>query len=152
MLKFSSLWDLGVYGEWSTNEKVAFDQAFAAAMVGKRAACCMKQVGLNVACDSLMSAAYMGVVGGFVVVSCDDPGPHSSQTEQDSRRMAWMAKVPVFDPSPPAEARLLAREALRLSERFRIPVMLRSVRNWRTASGPVRSTDRPRTVDRKSVV
>lgn len=126
-LEMGRRWQVPLYAEWSTNEKVAFDQAYAAAMVGKRAACCMKQVGLNVACDSLMSAAYTGVEGGLLIVSCDDPGPHSSQTEQDSRRMAWMAKVPVLDPSSPAEARRLAREGLSISERFRIPVMLRPV-------------------------
>lgn len=126
-LKMSRNWGLPFYAEWSTNEKVAFDQAYAAAMVGKRAACCMKQVGLNVACDSLMSSAYTGVEGGFLIVSCDDPGPHSSQTEQDSRRMAWTAKVPVLDPCCPEEARTLARKGLDISQRFSIPVMLRSV-------------------------
>lgn len=126
-LKMSRNWGLPFYAEWSTNEKVAFDQAYAAAMVGKRAACCMKQVGLNVACDSLMSSAYTGVEGGFLIVACDDPGPHSSQTEQDSRRIAWTAKVPVLDPSCPEEARTLARKGFEISERFSIPVMLRSV-------------------------
>ena len=85
--------------EWSVNEKVAFDVALAASMCGKRAACAMKQVGLNVASDSLLSAAYTGVVGGLVVFSADDPGPNSSQTEQDSRLFALFAKVPVFDPA-----------------------------------------------------
>lgn len=116
---------LNTYLEWSTNEKVALDNAFAAAISGKRAACCMKQVGLNVAADSLMSAAYLGTVGGLVIVSCDDPGPHSSQTEQDTRLMARLAKVPVLDPSNPKEAREMARLAMELSEEFRIPVILR---------------------------
>jgi indolepyruvate ferredoxin oxidoreductase alpha subunit len=116
---------LNTYIEWSTNEKVALDNAFAAAISGKRAACCMKQVGLNVAADSLMSAAYLGTVGGLVIVSCDDPGPHSSQTEQDTRLMARLAKVPVLDPSNPKEAREMARLAMELSEEFRIPVILR---------------------------
>ena len=117
--------DLNTYVEWSTNEKVALDNAFAAAVSGKRAACCMKQVGLNVAADSLMSAAYMGTNGGFVIISCDDPGPHSSQTEQDTRLMARFAKVPVLDPSSPEEARQMAGLALDLSEEFKIPVILR---------------------------
>ncbi len=116
---------LNTYVEWSTNEKVALDTAFAAAISGKRAACCMKQVGLNVAADSLMSAAYMGTVGGLVIVSCDDPGPHSSQTEQDTRLMARLAKVPVLDPSNPKEAREMARAALDISEEYRVPVILR---------------------------
>ncbi len=116
---------LHTYTEWSTNEKVALDNAFATAISGKRAACCMKQVGLNVAADSLMSAAYLGTVGGLVIVSCDDPGPHSSQTEQDTRLMARLAKVPVLDPSSPREARDMARMALEISEEFKVPVILR---------------------------
>jgi indolepyruvate ferredoxin oxidoreductase alpha subunit len=116
---------LNTYVEWSTNEKVALDNAFAAAISGKRAACCMKQVGLNVAADSLMSAAYMGTTGALVIVSCDDPGPHSSQTEQDTRLMARLAKVPVLDPSNPSEAREMARLAMDISEKYRIPVVLR---------------------------
>ncbi len=114
-----------VHVEWSVNEKVAFETAFAGAMAGKRAAVAMKQVGLNVAADPLLSAAYMGVTGGLVVIAADDPGPHSSQTEQDSRFMAWLAKIPVLDPSTPAEACRMAGAALELSERHRVPVMLR---------------------------
>ncbi len=116
---------LNTYTEWSTNEKVALDNAFAAAIAGKRAACCMKQVGLNVAADSLMSAAYLGTVGALVIISCDDPGPHSSQTEQDSRLMARLAKVPVLDPSTAQEGRMMAKFALDLSEEYKIPVVLR---------------------------
>jgi indolepyruvate ferredoxin oxidoreductase alpha subunit len=117
--------NLNTYVEWSTNEKVALDNAYAASITGKRAACCMKQVGLNVAADSLMSAAYLGTVGGLVIISCDDPGPHSSQTEQDTRFMARLAKVPVLDPSTPQEAREMVGTAFALSEEFRIPVILR---------------------------
>jgi indolepyruvate ferredoxin oxidoreductase, alpha subunit len=116
---------LSTYVEWSTNEKVALDNAYAAAISGKRAACCMKQVGLNVAADSLMSSAYLGTVGGLVIISCDDPGPHSSQTEQDTRLMARLAKVPVLDPSHPQEAREMVKTAFDLSEKYRIPVILR---------------------------
>lgn len=116
---------LNTYVEWSTNEKVAFDNAYAASISGKRAACCMKQVGLNVAADSLMSAAYLGTTGALVIVSCDDPGPHSSQTEQDTRLMARLAKVPVLDPSSPKEAREMAKVAMDLSEEFSLPVILR---------------------------
>lgn len=125
VIRFVKAEDLDTYVEWSTNEKVALDNAFAAAIAGKRAACCMKQVGLNVAADSLMSAAYQGTVGGLVIISCDDPGPHSSQTEQDTRLMARLAKVPVFDPSYPQEAREMVGTAMAISEEFRIPVILR---------------------------
>ncbi|CAO0821141.1 indolepyruvate ferredoxin oxidoreductase, alpha subunit [Desulfarculales bacterium] len=113
------------YCEWSVNEKVALETALAAAYTGKRAACAMKQVGLNVALDPVMSAAYIGVIGGFIIISADDPGPHSSQTEQDSRLLAHFAKLPVFDPDSPAQARDLIAPAFALSEQYEIPVMLR---------------------------
>jgi len=117
---------LDTYIEWSANEKVAFDNALAASMTGKRAAVAMKQVGLNVASDSLMSSAYTGVIGGMVVISCDDPGPLSSQTEQDSRFFAMFAKVPAYDPATPQEAKEMVKEAFELSETYQIPVILRS--------------------------
>ncbi|MEK7449307.1 MAG: indolepyruvate ferredoxin oxidoreductase subunit alpha [Planctomycetota bacterium] len=116
---------LNIYTEWSTNEKVAYDIALSASYTGKRSAVVMKQVGLNVAADSLMSSAYTGVIGGMVIISCDDPGPHSSQTEQDSRFFAMFAKVPVLDPATPQEARDLLPDAFELSERFEIPVIFR---------------------------
>lgn len=116
---------LNTYVEWSVNEKVAFEVALAASWAGKRAAVAMKQVGLNVASDPLLSAAYTGVVGGFVVISCDDPGPYSSQTEQDTRLFAIFAKVPVLDPATPREAQAMVRAAFALSEKYRVPVILR---------------------------
>jgi indolepyruvate ferredoxin oxidoreductase alpha subunit len=112
-------------GEWSINEKVAFETALAVSYSGGRAAASMKQVGLNVACDPLMSSAYTGVKGGFLVISADDPGPHSSQTEQDSRMMAMMAKIPVLDPSSPQEAKEMIQLGFQISEEFEIPVMIR---------------------------
>ncbi len=111
--------------EWAVNEKVALEIAYTAAISGLRAAVSMKQVGLNVASDPLLSAAYLGVTGGFLVVSADDPGPHSSQTEQDSRLLAMMAKVPVLDPASPSQAMALAGTGFDLSEAFGVPVMLR---------------------------
>jgi indolepyruvate ferredoxin oxidoreductase alpha subunit len=112
-------------GEWSINEKVAFETGLAVSYSGGRAAVSMKQVGLNVACDPLMSSAYTGVKGGFLVISADDPGPHSSQTEQDSRMMAMTAKVPVLDPSSPQEAKEMIQLGFQTSEEFEIPVMIR---------------------------
>ncbi len=114
-----------IYIEWSTNEKVAFEVALAAAYAGKRAAVAMKQVGLNVASDPLFSSLYTGVKGGFLIIAADDPGPHSSQTEQDSRLWGPMAKVPVLDPSSPQEAKEMVPYAFALSERYEIPVLLR---------------------------
>jgi indolepyruvate ferredoxin oxidoreductase alpha subunit len=117
--------DTGMHIQWAVNEKVAFEIAYAGCQAGLRTAVSMKQVGLNVASDPLMSAAYMGTAGGFVIISADDPGPHSSQTEQDSRMMALMAKIPVLDPDSPRQAKEMVGMAYRLSETFKTPVMLR---------------------------
>jgi len=114
-----------IHLEWSVNEKVAFEVALAYSYTGKRAAVAMKQVGLNVASDPVTRAAYLGTKGGLVLIVADDPGPHSSQTEQDSRLFALFAKIPVFDPASPKEAGEMVREAFALSERYEIPVMLR---------------------------
>jgi indolepyruvate ferredoxin oxidoreductase alpha subunit len=116
---------LSMHTQWAVNEKVAFEIAYAGSQTGLRAAVSMKQVGLNVASDPLMSAAYMGVKGGFVLISADDPGPHSSQTEQDSRLMAMLAKIPVLDPDSPRQAKELMGVAYELSESFKTPVMVR---------------------------
>ena len=102
--------EMNFYAEWSVNEKVALEGAIAFAWSGLRVAVVMKQVGLNVAADPLMSSAYTGTVGGFLIISCDDPGPHSSQTEQDTREFARFAKLPVLDPSSPEEARDMVAE------------------------------------------
>jgi indolepyruvate ferredoxin oxidoreductase alpha subunit len=125
VVRFKQELGLNTHVEWSINEKVAFEVALAASYTGKRAAVIMKQVGLNVAADPLMSSAYTGVKGGFVVISCDDPGPHSSQTEQDTRFYALFAKVPALDPSSPREARDMVEAAFELSERHHLPVILR---------------------------
>jgi len=125
VIKYNRRHDCQAYVEWSVNEKVAFEIALAASWTGLRSAVAMKQVGLNVAADPLFSAAYTGVEGGLIVVAADDPGPHSSQTEQDSRLTALNAKVPVLDPGSPAEARAMVEHAYALSERFGLPVMLR---------------------------
>jgi indolepyruvate ferredoxin oxidoreductase alpha subunit len=114
-----------VHAEWSVNEKVAYEVALANSYTGRRSAVSMKQVGLNVASDPFMRSAYLGVKGGLVVISADDPGPHSSQTEQDSRFFAMFAKVPVLDPSSPREAKEMIRRAYEISEKYELPVMLR---------------------------
>lgn len=136
-----------VYTEWSTNEKVAFEVALAASWSGHRAAVAMKSVGLNVAADPLFSAAYAGVRGGFLVISADDPGPHSSQTEQDSRMLALAAKVPVFDPSSPDEAFRMAGAALDLSEAVELPVLLRPTTRLSHALQPIALDSPPPTKD-----
>ncbi|MCS7250588.1 MAG: indolepyruvate ferredoxin oxidoreductase subunit alpha [candidate division WOR-3 bacterium] len=114
-----------IYCEWSVNEKVALEVALGAALAGARALCAMKHVGLNVAADPLFSSAYIGVQGGFIIVTCDDPGMHSSQNEQDNRFYGLFAKIPVLCPSDSQEAKDLVIKAFEISEEFDIPVILR---------------------------
>lgn len=125
--KIKSKLDLNIYAEWGTNEKVGFEVAYAGAIAGKRTCATMKQVGLNVASDSLMSASYIGNLGGMLLIAADDPGFHSSQTEQDSRVFAKFARIPVLDPATPQDAYDLTKYGVELSEKFQIPVMLRPV-------------------------
>jgi len=116
----------GVKAQWSTNEKVAFDEGMGAALGGIRTLVTMKHVGLNVAADPFMVFPYAGTNGGFVVLVADDPGMYSSQNEQDSRFFAKMGKVPLLEPTDAEEAREMMGAAYELSERFSSPVMFRT--------------------------
>lgn len=117
--------DGSIHVEWSVNEKAALEVAAGGAYTGARTLVTMKQVGLNVASDPLMSLAYIGVKGGMVIVSADDPGPISSQTEQDTRLFAAFSKLPVFDPCSPEEAYEMIQDAFAYSERYQTPVLFR---------------------------
>jgi indolepyruvate ferredoxin oxidoreductase alpha subunit len=116
---------LGGRAQWSPNEKVALEVALGAAFCGARAICAMKHVGLNVAADPLFTAAYTGVTGAMVIVSADDPGMSSSQNEQDNRRYAVAAGIPMLEPSDSQESYDFTLLAIEISERWRIPVLLR---------------------------
>lgn len=115
-----------VHVEWSVNEKVGLEVAAGAAYAGGRALVTMKQVGLNVASDPLMCVNYIGVRGGLVIYVADDPGPISSQTEQDTRHFGKYAKIPVFDASSPEEAFYMIQEAFDFSEKHGTPVIFRA--------------------------
>ena len=115
-----------VHARWSANEKVAFEEGMGAALGGLRVLVTMKHVGLNVAADPFMVFPYAGTNGGFVVVSADDPGMHSSQNEQDNRYLALMAKVPVLEPSDAQECKEFVGLGMDISEEFQVPVMLRT--------------------------
>ena len=117
--------DLPIHVEWSVNEKVALEVAIGASWTGARAAATMKHVGLNVAADPFMTLAYLGVGGGMVVITADDPFCHSSQNEQDSRRYAQFGAIPCLDPADPGEAKEMVIYGFELSERLNVPVMLR---------------------------
>jgi indolepyruvate ferredoxin oxidoreductase alpha subunit len=116
-----------IHFEWSANEKVALEVAFGASMVNQRALCSMKHVGVNVALDILNPISLRGVKGGLVVISTDDPSQHSSRTEQDNRWMGKLNDVPIIEPSSPQEAKDLTRYAFELSEKVKLPVIIRTV-------------------------
>ncbi|MDR1013886.1 MAG: hypothetical protein LBL86_02750 [Coriobacteriales bacterium] len=126
-----------VHVEWSTNEKAALEVGAGASFAGARALVTMKQVGLNVASDALMSLPYLGVQGGLVLIVADDPGPISSQTEQDTRQYAQFAKVPLLDPSTPEEALAMVPYAFDLSERYATPVIVRPTTRICHGTAPV---------------
>ena len=115
----------GVHVEWSTNEKSALELLAGASYCGARTLFTCKQVGLNVASDPLMSLNYVGVKGGTVLFVADDPGPISSQTEQDTRRFGNFAKIPVLDPATPDQGFDMMKAAFELSERYKTPVIVR---------------------------
>ncbi|ADY01836.1 indolepyruvate:ferredoxin oxidoreductase (IOR), alpha subunit [Vulcanisaeta moutnovskia 768-28] len=129
--------EFGIYAEWSSNEKVAFEVAYGAALSGARSMTTMKHVGLNVAMDPLMSSAYTGVKGGFVIVTADDPNMWSSQNEQDNRWVGLHAYIPVFEPYDPQSAKDFIRLAIEFSEKYGHPVMMRTVTRVSHVRGPV---------------
>jgi|SRR5665648_64563 len=126
-----------LYAEWSVNEKVAIEETAAASFAGLRSLCIVKQNGLNVALDSLVSIAITGVKAGMVLVVGDDPGAHSSTNEEDSRLLSKVVHIPIFEPSTPEEARQMTLAAYELSEQFKLPVTLRCVTRISHASGNV---------------
>jgi indolepyruvate ferredoxin oxidoreductase alpha subunit len=136
---------------WSSNEKVAFEEGMGAAIGGLRVLVTMKHVGLNVAADAFMVFPYSGTNGGFVVVSADDPGMHSSQNEQDNRYLARMGKVPVIEPSDAQECKDFIIAGLELSEQFGTPVMLRTTTRLAHHKGLVEVGERKQVTRREFV-
>lgn len=115
----------GIHSEWSINEKTALEAALGMSYAGKRSMACMKHVGLNVAADPFVNSAITGINGGVIVTVADDPSMHSSQNEQDSRFYAKFAGLPALEPSNQQEAYDMVFYAFELSERFKLPVLMR---------------------------
>ena len=132
----------GVYAEWCVNEKVAVEVGVGASAAGARVLSTMKHVGVNVAADPLFTAAYTGVGGGMVILAADDPGMYSSQNEQDSHYYAQAAAIPCLDPADSAEALRFTREAYDVSERFDVPVFIRSTVRVSHTKTPVEPGER----------
>ena len=129
--------DANMYFEFSTNEKVALEVAAAASASNLRAMTFMKHVGLNVAADAFMTVAYQGVRGGFVMITADDPGCHSSQNEQDNRYYARLANIPMFEPANAQEAKEMTRMGFDLSEELELPILLRTTTRLNHVRGAV---------------
>jgi indolepyruvate ferredoxin oxidoreductase alpha subunit len=126
-----------VIAQWAPNEKVAVEVVVGASLGGARALAAMKHVGLNVAADPLFSLSYMGVNGGVVIMTADDPGMHSSQNEQDNRWYAKAAKIPMLEPSDSQEAKDFTIQAFEISESFDTPVLLRTTTRVSHSKGVV---------------
>ncbi len=140
-----------IYSEWAPNEKVAAEVAFGASLGGKRAVCCMKHVGLNVAADPVFTMSYTGVNAGLVICVADDPAMHSSQNEQDSRHYAIAAKLPMLEPSDSAEAHAFAKSSFALSEQFDTPVLMRICTRIAHSQSIVELSDRVEVQDKEYV-
>jgi len=133
-----------IKSSWAVNEKVAYEEALGMSFVGKRAMTAMKHVGLNVAADAFVNSAISGVHGGLVLVVADDPSQHSSQNEQDSRYYGKFAMVPILEPSNQQEAYDMMEYAFDLSEKYEIPVMVRSVTRLSHSRSIVNTKDEKR--------
>jgi len=116
-----------IHRDWSANEKTAVESAIGMSYAGKRAMACMKHVGLNVAADAFVNSAITGANGGLVITVADDPSMHSSQNEQDSRSLGLFAQIPMLEPCDQQEAYDMAYKSFQLSEKFRLPVLMRLV-------------------------
>ncbi len=143
----------GTYDEidaqWAVNEKTAMETVIGACYAGARSLCAQKHVGLNVAADPFFTVAYTGVNAGLVIVSADDPGMHSSQNEQDNRFYARMAKMPMFEPSTSQEAKDMTVAAIKLSEKYDTPVMLRCTTRISHSEGIVELGERLQASERQ---
>ncbi len=135
--------------EISTNEKVALEVCAGASFAGMRSLTAMKSVGTNVASDTLFTLGYTGVRGGLVIIIADDPHAHSSQTEQDGRLFAPATYIPMLEPASPQEAKDMVKKAFEISEKFKVPVIVRTVTRVNHQSGIVKLEKIERTPFRK---
>ncbi len=142
ILENLATYEADIIAEWAPNEKVAFEAAMGAAFAGARSIASMKHVGVNVAADPLFTMAYIGVNGGMVLVTADEPGQHSSQNEQDNRYYAKFAKIPLLEPSDSQECKDMVKVAYDISEQWNTPVLLRMTTRVCHSKGIVELEDR----------
>ena len=133
-----------IHNRWCTNEKTAMEAALGMSYAGKRALVCMKHVGMNVCADAFVNSAVTGVNGGVIVLAADDPSMHSSQNEQDSRFYGKFALIPILEPSNQQECYDMMAYGFDLSERLRLPVLMRVVTRLAHSRSVVTVTEQPR--------
>jgi len=142
ILETIALYKEDILAEWATNEKVALEAVIGASFAGARALASMKHVGLNVASDPLFTNSYLGVNGGLVVITADEPGMFSSQNEQDNRNYARAAKIPMLEPADSQEAKDMIKEAFEISEKYDSPVLFRITTRLCHSKGIVQCEER----------
>ncbi len=142
ILENTALYKEDILAEWAPNEKVALEAAIGASMAGARSFAAMKHVGVNVAADALFTYAYMGVNGGMILITADEPGQHSSQNEQDNRNYAKFAKIAMFEPTDSQESKDMMKVAFEISEKYDTPVLLRTTTRVCHSKGIVECYDR----------
>ncbi|MBR4569574.1 MAG: indolepyruvate ferredoxin oxidoreductase subunit alpha [Candidatus Riflebacteria bacterium] len=144
---------LGKYDEvdaqWAVNEKTAMETVIGAAYAGARSICAQKHVGLNVAADPFFTSSYTGINAALIIVTADDPGLHSSQNEQDNRNYARMAKMPLFEPTNSQEAKDMVKAAVKISEEYDTPVIIRTTTRVSHSEGVVELGDRETAPERE---
>jgi indolepyruvate ferredoxin oxidoreductase alpha subunit len=141
LIKLSREHDM--YVEWSSNEKVAIEMGIGASIAGRRALVCAKSVGMNLMVDPLMALNLTPVKGGLVILLGDDPGAYGSQNDQDTRPLAHILEMPIFEPASPAEGYTMIREAFTVSEEFNTAVIVRETRSFTQQFEPVPLADDP---------
>ena len=142
ILENVAIYKENIVAEWATNEKVALEAAIGGSIAGARTMASMKHVGVNVAADPLFTFSYIGVNGGMVLITADEPGMHSSQNEQDNRNYAKFAKIAMFEPATSQEAKDMFKEAFEISEKYDTPVLFRVTTRLCHSKGIVECSDR----------
>jgi indolepyruvate ferredoxin oxidoreductase alpha subunit len=133
-----------LYVEWSNCEKVAFEVALGCSLSGRRSVMAAKHVGINHILDPLMTVNLTGTGGGMVILAGDDPGAYGSQNEQDSRLLGAFAEIPILEPATPEQGYRITRQAFRLSEAYRLPIMVRFVTDYTTDTETITPEPRAR--------
>ena len=129
-----------IHFHWATNEKVALELAIGATLAGIPSLVCVKSVGANVMLDALMTVNLTGVPAPLVIALGDDPSAWVSQNEQDSRWLALMSELPLFEPTQVESAPELMHFAFQISASLHLPVIVRFTRSFALAQGLVSET------------